>query len=631
MATGGIFTIITNDGKQDRMLMATALLSSRLAAINAANVQRNGGAPDALHNLPTLLDIEKTHVLFTNAHFKPFAAIGFEYQKVNAEAGSPALGGSHKHSLPQFGDFFHDVAAHVVLSQPTLTSTATSDSNAPLMRWCAFPGERLLANVKQTVNGNTLDEYTPISANFHREYRVASNKKQAWARCVGQEESEKGFVAQPNWTASGVTAASVGHRVVSEVQCGAQTPTGQKNTAAAGDLHLFIPLLFWYCQDVRLAVPSVAIPYGQRYIEFQLASLSELCDVVPRGAGTWAAPNGSLSTPTPTVKSFELYLNNIFVNPEVHKIYIKRIGFSLIRVHKEQVIPCTTASGEVQLSNLKWPIEYLFVGMRVADYWSSKTASVSRQHLDKWHKFTKVEKTTYKTTGQNTLKSRVLSVVLSGTAVSGTDGLQVTAAGNLRVVSTAAGHTVTVTASDLAVGDWVMVQGAMYQLATVVALAYPLAVTNATTVLGTVANPPAADTDIVDDSSSLVRQLTPQGLEVEVDKPVSTLDSLGIKAHGITIYQNFPTKFYNAYVSYQYGGPNITTPEDTGACMVPFCLYPGTYQPSGHINVSRAREFYISWDSSVIDNSTNGSLMVCASAINFLLISDGSAVLRYTT
>ena len=33
MATGGIFTIITNDGKQDRMLMATALLHERLRAI----------------------------------------------------------------------------------------------------------------------------------------------------------------------------------------------------------------------------------------------------------------------------------------------------------------------------------------------------------------------------------------------------------------------------------------------------------------------------------------------------------------------------------------------------------------------------------------------------------------------
>ena len=63
MATGGIFTIITNDGKQDRMLMATALLHERLRAINAFKQGQNGGAADDLANLPSLLDIEKTHVL----------------------------------------------------------------------------------------------------------------------------------------------------------------------------------------------------------------------------------------------------------------------------------------------------------------------------------------------------------------------------------------------------------------------------------------------------------------------------------------------------------------------------------------------------------------------------------------
>jgi len=71
MATGGIFTIITNDGKQDRMLMATALLHERLRAINAFKHSQNasmGGRADDLKNLPTLLDIEKTHILFTNAH-----------------------------------------------------------------------------------------------------------------------------------------------------------------------------------------------------------------------------------------------------------------------------------------------------------------------------------------------------------------------------------------------------------------------------------------------------------------------------------------------------------------------------------------------------------------------------------
>lgn len=63
MATSGIFTLITNDGKQDRMLMATEFLHDRLAAINAYKVANNGGSPNDLRNLPTLLDIEKTHKL----------------------------------------------------------------------------------------------------------------------------------------------------------------------------------------------------------------------------------------------------------------------------------------------------------------------------------------------------------------------------------------------------------------------------------------------------------------------------------------------------------------------------------------------------------------------------------------
>ena len=81
MATGGIFQLITNDGKQDRMLMASALLKSRIEA--ASKMRRNRGDAD---DTPTLYDIERTHILFTNAHFKPFAAIGFEYNKVTNSA-----------------------------------------------------------------------------------------------------------------------------------------------------------------------------------------------------------------------------------------------------------------------------------------------------------------------------------------------------------------------------------------------------------------------------------------------------------------------------------------------------------------------------------------------------------------
>ena len=52
MATAGIFTLITNDGKQDRMLMATELLKRRLKSIKQARAA--AGLKDTT---PTLLDI----------------------------------------------------------------------------------------------------------------------------------------------------------------------------------------------------------------------------------------------------------------------------------------------------------------------------------------------------------------------------------------------------------------------------------------------------------------------------------------------------------------------------------------------------------------------------------------------
>jgi len=101
MATGGIFQLITNDGKQDRLLMATELLQNRLASIKAARM----ADPMIVDKTPTLADIEKTHIVFMNAHFKPFAAIGYEYNKVQPSSGNTQLGEEIQFSIPQFGDF----------------------------------------------------------------------------------------------------------------------------------------------------------------------------------------------------------------------------------------------------------------------------------------------------------------------------------------------------------------------------------------------------------------------------------------------------------------------------------------------------------------------------------------------
>ena len=111
MSAGAVFKLIANDGKADRMIMATKLLNQRIKDVMCA--RKRAGKADIT---PTLVDLERTHILYVNAHFKPFAAIGYEYNKVRPSAGSATLGSGVTFSIPQFGDFFHDMVARMRLS-----------------------------------------------------------------------------------------------------------------------------------------------------------------------------------------------------------------------------------------------------------------------------------------------------------------------------------------------------------------------------------------------------------------------------------------------------------------------------------------------------------------------------------
>lgn len=651
MATGGIFQLITNDGKQDRMLMASALLKQRID--DARQIRHNRGEKD---DTPTLYDIERTHILFTNAHFKPFAAIGYEYNKVTNSAGTANLGSKITFSIPQFGDFFNDMVVHAVIEQPVLATTTSTGTAIPasrqnLVRWCHYPGERLLKNVKFEVNGNPLDEYTSDAVNYHREFSVQPNKELAWERCVGQESDQSGFLDQPNWEGSDVPSADVSYRTKLQGCNGLQTPTGVKTE----DVELFIPLLFWCNKDPRLAVPSVAIPYGQRFITLELASASELTGEVPRGyPATWTneqiwsatsiAAGGAITTPA-NLKTIELYINNIFVNPEVHNIFIKRIGFTLIRVHRRQSNDSQGGSESVLLQNLKWPIEALFVGMRVKDYHNPPNADVGRQHLDKWHKFCTVTHEARTTQGWKVNKASINEFADVAALVPGVTSatFSATAAGSSPTLTLVGASAVGV----LAVGDVLSFSSTVGGVATGNTVG-PLTVASlsadgltVTFVEDSATVPNYADVSAVDTvpAATLAFDLvvashsaSELGYHVEVCSP--NITNITIKAHGIAIYKDFPTGFFNAYIPYNYGGHNIRAPRDIGAFLITFCLYPGTYQPSGHINISRAREFYIDYETTGLINSQNGvrgTLVIVASAINFLLISDGSAVLRYST
>lgn len=586
MSAGGVFKLIANDGKADRMIMATELLNCRIAEIMQERRARGFADPT-----PTLVDIERTHILFVNAHFKPFAAIGYEYNKVRPQTGSSQLGGSVTFSIPQFGDFFCDMVFKSTISQAqanagTLPALATipdvdvgnvrtsqtqayvDSEGAPVapgawqdyVKYVDFPGHRLLRVTKFDVNGNPLDQYNSDSYNFHYKTRVRVDKRDGWSRMVGQEVPLDAHSELTTVTSDTDTARRLG-----QVVRGPQTAK-----KIQPELTTWVPLLFWFNKDCRLAIPSVAIPYGQRFITIELATQSQLvclshsafiettttvsdytggtigvlADLVSQDVTVTRTPvmstGGTLASQT--LSNLELYINNIFMNPEIHDIYIKRIGFTLIRVHRLQTFTVNTESSDVLLSQLKYPIETIYAGMRP----TVNTTDSTRSCTD-WHRFT-----------------------------FNTPQVSETSANSIGVVPTAADATLA----------------------------------------------------------------APQTYKAPVETltfrvPQRTVDRLVITAHGIPIFNDFDADFFNRYMPYTYGGTNIVTPHDEGVLMINFCLYPGTYQPSGHLNFSRAREFYIQYFSSLVGVAGSGvasaELVIDAEAINFLLISDGSAVLRYST
>jgi len=617
MSAGAVFKLIANDGKADRMIMATKLLNQRIKDVMCA--RRAQGKADTM---PTLVDLERTHIIFVNAHFKPFAAIGYEYNKVRTQAGQSTLGSSITFSIPQFGDFFYDMVCRVRLSSfsssvqtvPLRTTGAGvvypnngtnpvtgladptygyqlvdafgnvisgfSDGGGTatyqnLVRYCEYPGNRLFQYVKFDVNNNPLDEYDDTISMMLQKFTVPPVKEDGYNRLVGQEVFLRGYTGPvrsliQDYDSANTPTAAINavvpilvdphdplngqradtNRTLLSVLNGPQTPKLVQPT-----LDIWNKLRFWFNDDVRLAIPSVSIPFGQRFITMDLAPQNLLTFEFPNlylqtvhDDGTHAArtvtytpiyQQGTISEVV--LDKVDLYVNNIFVNPEVHDIFIKRIGFSLIRVyrkHRQRVNK--EGSDEQLLSQLKWPIEYIYFALRPA--WNTK--SQNPQQWRDWHRCT---------------------YMISGVQ----DKVQVDAS-----------------------------TGAL-----------------------------AAGSSIASSSVVTTHQIVPNLYEI----PIPTVDQLSITAHGISIFDSFDAMFFNAYMPFNYGGPAIRTPNDIGALFINFALFPKSYQPSGHFNISRAREFYVRWNTNYISSTTSADLLAIAIAINFLLITDGSAVLRYST
>lgn len=511
MSVGGVFTLITNTGIQDKLIMATDELMQRMRTIGCTRLEnlrlKYPGLSDELiikkdYNwMPTLAAIEKTHTVFVNSTFKPYVSIAHEYSKTNASGGQAKLGQSFIFKMPVIGEFVSDSVVHIRLEN------FAAINNLDKVRYVELLGHRLLKTTKFKLNENELDSYTADRYNIYWQFKVPPNKEEAYLRNIGQETPKTGYL-----TADPTVDEVREYRYFGD---GPQTFKRSQPT-----LDLWIPLLFWF-KDVHTALPNFLFPYGQTNIEIELEREENLV-----AYANYSGSQGTIYTP-PVVTTCELYTSHIFMLPEVHKIFIKRFGFQLIRVTRtHRVTNLTETDGSVFLQQIKWPVECLYVAFR---------PTVNLTWSQRWHRNTAI------------------------TAVS--------------------------------VPEAVVTGGAVIQINN--AIYYD-------------------------------------------EKPV--IATLGLRAHDIIVYPELPPEFYNSYIPSQYGA-NLKAPRDLGWYMMNFNFHPGDYNPSGYLNTTRERELYLSYTSAVDPNNSlpyirdgnNIELIAVADCINFLLVKDNAATLRFAT
>ena len=367
MSQSAIFKLILRDERFDKFFTASDYLHQRISHIRTEREARGCGNPQ-----PTFTDLERTHIIYLRAAYRPYAAVACEYVRVKSSGDSTMLNSSSsttEFTFPIHGHFTSDMVFHVRFkdigtSNPIIQTTSPVSNPSPRYRFCAYPGMRLFRRVSFRSNETLIDDYVRDEVSFTNKFRISNDQRTAWDRGMGQAEVRHAEYFNSNGF-SGILPYREGLQTLKFFH-----PSTE----------LWVPLQFWMCGDAANALLNDLIPNTQRTIVAELASIQEIIQQIDQVSGK-VVP---LSIDHLGLQ-IDLYVNNIFVNPEVHDLFAARIGFSLIRVHRRQQKMLNMSTANILMNQLKYPAEFLYIGFR---------DRVNLNDFDHWHLFGRARKRT---------------------------------------------------------------------------------------------------------------------------------------------------------------------------------------------------------------------------------------------
>ena len=383
MTSAGIFNLlITDDTEQDSYLIAQNMLSKRLKKIKEENEKQY---VIYIHNLnlkikelnlqiiqtidrriqnklkeelflltkelkryqnnkndiikPSINDINESHFLFINNQYKPFVEFGFNYIKSTVNS-QPNYGNEIEFNIQDNGDLISDMLIYIRLDK------LKAFDNNDRVRYADFIGHKVLKKCQFIISNNVLDEYDRELYNIYYNLHTPEAKKISWLKCMGQEIPFIGtLISDPIIDQ---------HKELRYITNGFQTLKKEHPK-----LELFIPLLFWFNRDSRLAFPNHLKPYGQIKVKIELEEAEKLMNSIDVVNDEY---NQNFNIPK--IESCTLYTKHIYINADIQDIFISKLGFNLIRIYKKVEKTLLNNYDRISIQELKFPIESLYLFFR---------------------------------------------------------------------------------------------------------------------------------------------------------------------------------------------------------------------------------------------------------------------------
>lgn len=309
---------------------------------------------------PSLTDVKKTHGVYINSEYKPFAKMAYSYVKVEDKLGLSSFGNEVRFKIPLVGQWTADMVLHLQLSGLSTKNSTDKCKYADLL------GHRAIEYVTLHVNDTEIARYTTEAMNKYLNFDIPKDKRQGYLRNIGQEEIFQGYLTTEPLTAE--------YRQILSYSDGAQTYKQSHDV-----VDMWIPGLFWF-NKLENAFPNGKLPYLVMEVRYKLAPVNKLVKSINYGGG------GEYNAPT--ITAMDLYVNQVATTDEIAStIFSNNYKVNLIRVNKEFSHLVNAEHGEIKFQSIKYHVENFAVAMRPIE---------NEQNIDVWHKNSKLTRVNIK-------------------------------------------------------------------------------------------------------------------------------------------------------------------------------------------------------------------------------------------